>query len=190
LTTEHLGRSRSRNARATRALRSVLVASVVVALAACGGGTPSASTSVAADLAAGLAALKAHQYTLATGEFDKVVAAQPKNTYALYDLGFIEQTLGQAAAARSYYEQVLAVQPTFDNSSAMYNLAVLDATSDPVQSKTLYLDILRIYPHDWYVYFNLGKVLLTLHDKAGGDADINLAVRHVPALKHKEPAGS
>jgi Flp pilus assembly protein TadD len=159
-------------------------------LAACGGGTPSSTPSVAQDLAAGLAALRATNYTLATGEFDKVIAAQPHNTYALYDLGFIEQQQGQSAAARSYYEQVLAISPTFDHSSAMYNLAVLDAKSDPAQAKTLYQDILRIYPHDWYVWFNLGKVLLALHDKAGGDADINLAVRHVPALRHQAPPGS
>ncbi len=182
-----VSRSRNRVAGMPRSfwLGAAAVASAA-ALAACGGASASQSASQA--LTAGIAAQKAGNYATATSDYAVVLKAEPKNVYALYDLGDVEQYLHQDTAAAAHYEQALAINPSYQY--AMYNLAILDATSNPTASKALYLQIVTAYPKDAVARFNLGKVELSLGEKKLGDAQINLAVSLDSSLKAKQPAGS
>jgi len=153
------------------------------ALAACGG--PADSLSASQALAAGIAAQRAGHFDTATTDYTKVLSSEPKNAYALYDLGDVEQFQGQDAAAATHYHQALAVRPKMEN--ALYNLAILDSTSAPATAKVLYLEVIAQSPRDAVARLNLGRVLLALGQKKSGDAQINLAVNLEPSLKSLAP---
>ena len=155
-------------------------------LAACGG--PSAAQSANTTLTAGITAQRAGDYGTATTDYEKVLSIQPKNQYALYDLGDVEQFQHQSAAAETHYKQALVINPKFEN--ALYNLAILETPSDPAGAKALYLQVIAITPQDAVARLNLGRVLLTLGLKKAGDAQINLAVKIQPNLKSQAPPNS
>jgi Flp pilus assembly protein TadD len=167
-----------------RSLAAVALATAgAAALAACGG--PAASLTASQALAAGIAAQRGGNYGVATTDYAKVLSTEPKNAYALYDLGDVEQFQHQDAAATTHYHEALAVQPTMEN--ALYNLAILDSTSAPATAKVLYLKVISQSPKDAVARLNLGRVLLLLGQKQSGDAQINLAVSLEPSLKNLAP---
>ena len=152
-------------------------------LAACGG--PAQSLSANQVLSAGIAAQRAGNFGVATSDYAQVLRVEPKNAYALYDLGDVEQFQHQAAAAATHYQQALAVQPRMEN--ALYNLAILDSSSAPATAKALYLQVIAMSPRDAVARLNLGRVLLSLGEKKSADAQINLAVNLQPSLKTVAP---
>jgi len=156
------------------------------ALSACGG--PSATATASQNLSAGIAAQRAGNYGTATTDYSKVLNAEPKNVYALYDLGDVEQFQHQDAAAATHYQEALAVNPKFEN--ALYNLAIIDSKSKPQQAKVLYLEIVALYPRDAVARLNLGRVLLTLGEKKAAATQINLAVNLEPSLRSQAPKTS
>ena len=185
-----LGRTLRSNGVGGRVARAGVLAAALsigtVGLASCGG--PSSSATASQDLSAGIAAQKAGDFGTASTDYEKVLKIEPKNVYALYDLGDVEQFQHQDAAAQTHYLMALAVSPKFEN--ALYNLAILDAKADPRQAKVLYLQVIALTPHDAPAHLNLGKVLLALGEAKAGDAQINLAIKLDPSLKHDAPAGS
>ena len=176
-----------RAGRTRRALGAVaLVAAGAAALTACGG--PSAAQSANQQLAAGIAAQRAGNFGMATTYYSKVLSAEPKNVYALYDLGDVEQFQHQNAAAATHYQQALAINPKFEN--ALYNLAIIDSKSNPAEAKVLYLQVISLSPKDAVARLNLGRVLLLLGEKDAANAQINLAVNLEPSLKSQAPKTS
>ena len=113
-----------------------------VALAACG--SASALQSAGQNVTAGIAAQKAGDYGTATTDYEKALKAEPKDVYALYDLGDVEQYQHQDTAAAEHYQEALAVNPHYEY--ALYNLAILDSASDPAAAKALYLEVIQLYP--------------------------------------------
>ncbi len=152
--------------------------------AACGG--PSATQTAAQNLAAGIAAQDAGQYATATSDYNKVLAAEPQNADALFDLGDVEQFQNLNSAAESHYQAALAIDPNFV--SALYNLATLVATSSPVEAETLYEQVIKLAPRDADAHFNLGFVLISLGKKAEGQAQIRVGVALDPSLRSRVPA--
>jgi tetratricopeptide (TPR) repeat protein len=183
-------RSTRRIGRISRPRRTVGAAFLAMAgaasLSACGG--PSATATASQDLAAGIAAQRAGNYGTATTDYSKVLNTEPRNVYALYDLGDVEQFQHQDAAAATHYEQALAVNPKFEN--ALYNLAIIDSKSKPREAKVLYLEVVALYPNDAVARLNLGRVLLTLGEKKAADTQINLAVNLEPSLRSHAPKTS
>jgi tetratricopeptide (TPR) repeat protein len=177
--------SRGRRAARSAALGAIAVSASVV-LAACG--SPSASQTAGQNVTAGIAAQKAGDFGTATTDYEKALKSEPKNVYALYDLGDVEQYQHQFSAAAEHYQEALAVNPHYEY--ALYNLAILDSTTDPSAAKALYLELISQFPHDAVAHFNLGKVELRLNEKAAGDTQINLAVSIEPSLKKQEPPNS
>jgi tetratricopeptide (TPR) repeat protein len=157
-----------------------------VTLAACD--DPSASQSAGQSLTAGIAAQRAGDFGTATTDYEKALNVEPKNVYALYDLGDVEQYQHQYSAAAEHYQEALAVNPHYEY--ALYNLAILDSRSDPAAAKALYLEVIQLYPHDAVAHFNLGKVELRLHEHEAGDREINLAIKIEPGLKKQAPPNS
>lgn len=157
-----------------------------VSLAACE--DSSASQSAGQNVTAGIAAQKAGDYSTATTDYEKALTAEPKDVYALYDLGDVEQYQHQSTAAAEHYQEALAINPHFEY--ALYNLAILDSASNPAAAKALYLEVIQMYPHDAVAHFNLGKVELRLNEQKAGDAEIDLAVKIEPSLKKQAPPNS
>src|SRR3954451_15541984 len=80
-----------------------------------GGGGDSKSTaspsSATADLQAGLRAHARGQYDQAIADYNAVLKQDPKNKFALYNLGAIAQLQGRAGEAKTDYNKVLAIDP-------------------------------------------------------------------------------
>jgi tetratricopeptide (TPR) repeat protein len=177
---------RRRGGRLRTMRRGLSVAAVGVTsallLSACGS-TPSASQTVAQELTAGVAAQNAGDYASASQYYLKVLASEPKNATALYDMGDIDQLQSLNAAAKARYEAALAVDPNFI--SAMYNLATLEAATSPNDARVLYDQVIKLSPKYANAHFNLGYVLLSLGDRRAGLAEINEGVRLDPSLKSR-----
>jgi tetratricopeptide (TPR) repeat protein len=167
---------------------ALLVGATVVlaaaALAACGG--PANGESAGQKVTAGIAAQRAGDYGIATTDYQQALKAEPKDVYALYDLGDVEQFQHHDTAAAEHYQEALAVNPHYEY--ALYNLAILDAAADPAAAKALYVEVIQLYPRDAVAHFNLGKVELHLHELRAAQAQIDLAVAIEPDLKKQEPA--
>jgi tetratricopeptide (TPR) repeat protein len=151
-------------------------------LSACGSGS-SGSQSVAQNLQAGIAAQNAGNYGSATQYYDKVLASDPKNAAAMYDLGDVDQMQNLLASAKVEYLDALAIDPKF--LSAMYNLAVLEANTSPNGARVLYEQIIKLSPKYADAHFNLGYVLISLGQQKAGLAQINEGIRLDPSLKSR-----
>jgi tetratricopeptide (TPR) repeat protein len=151
-------------------------------LSACGS-SPSATQSVDQELTAGVAAQNAGNYTTAVQDYNKVLASDPKNATALYDLGDVDQLQNLPADAKARYLAALAIDPDFI--SAMYNLATIDASTSPNDARVLYDQIIQLSPGYADAHFNLGYVLISLGHPAAGQAQIDAGVRLDPSLKSR-----
>ena len=163
---------------------SVLTVGVTSALllSACGS-SPSASQSIAQDLTAGIAAQNAGNYASATQYYEKVLASDPKNATALYDLGDVDQLQNLDQDAKVRYLAALAVDPNFI--SALYNLATLEASATPNSARALYEKIIKLEPKYADAHFNLGYVLISLGQQSAGLAQINEGIKLDPSLKSR-----
>lgn len=151
-------------------------------LSACGS-SPTASQSVAQNLTAGITAQNAGNYASATEYYNKVLASDPQNATALYDLGDVDQIQNLLPAAKTEYEAALAIDPNF--LSAMYNLAVLEASTTPNDARVLYEKMITLSPRYADAHFNLGYVLISLGQQKAGLAQINIGIRLDPSLKSR-----
>jgi tetratricopeptide (TPR) repeat protein len=151
-------------------------------LSACGS-SPSSTQSIAQNLTAGIAAQNAGNYASATSYYNKVLAADPKNATALYDLGDVDQLQNLTSSAKVEYLDALAIDPNFI--SAMYNLATIEASTSPNDARVLYNQIIRLSPRYADAHFNLGYVLIALGQQKAGLNQINIGVRLDPSLKSR-----
>jgi tetratricopeptide (TPR) repeat protein len=178
--------SRVRDGRSSRLSQGVGALAVGTALAllatSCGAST---AKTAAQNLAAGIAAQNAGNYAAATADYNKVLAAEPENADALFDLGDVEQFQHLDTEAVSRYQAALAVDPNFVG--ALYNLAILSTSASPVEAETLYEQAIRLEPNFADAHFNLGLLLISLGQKAQGQAQIRLAVALEPSLKSRVP---
>ena len=149
--------------------RSSLASRLVVltasaALAACGsthGGnrtTTNAGSTGAVNtlLKQGIAQADADQLSQATTTFEDILAVNPTNKYALYNLGVIEQERHDLSGAVSRYDQALSADDTY--TPAMYNKALILETSDPNESLALYRRILELNPRASTTYLRMAIV--------------------------------
>lgn len=144
--------------------------------------------SPAALLQQGLDAQAAGRLDQARRLYLEVLAKDPANTVAHYDLGVIHQQEGAAKEAENDYEQALATDAGFR--PALFNLAVLVTPTDPARAIALYRRLLAIEPNDANVLLNLGLLLVQAGRADEGRADLAAAVRINPSLASRVPAGS
>ena len=179
------------------ALVVVLLASMVV-LFTSGSRLFSGSTSTSAParavrtanglLTTGAKAQLAGQAAIAQSSYVAALKLQPRNATIVYDLGTLAQRWGKATSALSYYNQALVDDPTM--TPAMFNKAILVATTDPTEAVAIYQRIVSIQPTASTSYFNLGLVLDTNPaTKSQGLSDLAEAVTLDSALKSLVPAG-
>jgi hypothetical protein len=98
----------------------------------------------------------------------------------------VEQFQHQDAAAAVHYQQVLAIDPKFEN--ALYNLAIIDTKTAPRTAVNLYGQVIAMFPHDAVARLNLGKLLLSLGQRGAGMAQIHVAVTIEPSLRSQAPS--
>lgn len=89
--------------------------------------------------------------------FKRVVALDPHNKIAWYNLGVIAQRGGKKADARAAYDKALKIDPLFD--SALFNEALLLKSSEPDRSIKLLKRVVAHNSKASTAYLHLGKAL-------------------------------
>ena len=138
-------------------------------------------------LQTGLTQADKKNWSAATSTFRKVLAINPANVYANYDLGWIAQSRGNSDEAISYYTKCLAANAAY--TPAMYNEAILLESSHPQQAIAMYQKIVRVDPKASSAYLRMALVQAEQGDTAAAKANDAKAVSIDPALsKYKLPA--
>jgi tetratricopeptide (TPR) repeat protein len=138
-------------------------------------------------LQSGLTQADKKNWSVATTTFKKVLAINPGNVYANYDLGWIAQSTGNSNEAIGYYTKALAANAAY--TPAMYNEAILLETSHPQQAIAVYKKIVSIDPKASSAYLRLALVQAEQGDTTDAKANDAKAVALDPALsKYKLPA--
>jgi tetratricopeptide (TPR) repeat protein len=145
------------------------------------------SSQVNSLLQTGLAQADKKNWSAATTAFLKVLAINPADVYADYDLGWIAQSRGNSNEAISYYTKCLAANAAY--TPAMYNEAILLESSHPQQAIAMYQKIVSVDPKASSAYLRLALVQAEQGDTTAAKANDAKAVSIDPALsKYKLPA--
>ena len=145
------------------------------------------SSQVTSLLQTGLTQTDKKNWSAATTTFKKVLAINPANVYANYDLGWIAQSRGNSSEAISYYTKCLAANAAY--TPAMYNEAILLESAHPQQAIAMYQKIVRVDSKASSAYLRMALVQAEQGDTAAAKANDAKAVSIDPALsKYKLPA--
>ncbi len=193
MTTERAKRQ-FRGGRSHRSLLLILLLAVAALGTACGSSSPGSSSAANGTASAvqtllkeGIAQANANKLTQAKTTFDDVLGLSPNNTYALYDLGVVEQKRNDAAGALSYYDRALSADGSY--TPAMYNKAILLEARNLGAALSLYKQIVKLNPNAStaylrmaFIYAKRGKKALAREARATAVAlDSRLSRYHLPA---------
>jgi Tfp pilus assembly protein PilF len=158
-------------------------------LAGCSGGSPTASSSANTSgqtgavgdlLSTGIRQAEAKQFAQAQTTFRDVLALDPGNYDAWYNLGLIAQTQNDPKAAISDYQQALKSNPR--DTSAMYNEAIALEPTDRQEALSLYKRIVAINPKAATAYLRMSFLYGEMGDQADAAAARSKATTLEPAL--------
>jgi len=171
----------------------VLAVALVALLAAGACRHKKTEAQLAADaLARGLKAHTAGNLAEASKDYHDVLAHDPNNKFAYFDLGVIDQAAGRNAEAEGNYRSALKTDPDFE--PALFNLAILRTAIDINEAISLYRHAAAVSPNEATVHLNLGFALRQAGDVAAGEAELARAVQLDPALQSRitppQPAGT
>jgi superkiller protein 3 len=177
--------------RARRGTRAAAAAGALVAagvlISGCGSSGSSTPTTPAGIFQAGYSALSHGNYQSAKDEFTAVLATNPNMASAQYNLGLAETGLKNTAAAIAAYQKAIQLNPKM--TAAMFNLADLQASTDPKAAIATLRHLLTITPNDHNAQFNLGYLLEQNGHVAQGKILLGKAIAADPALRARVPAG-
>lgn len=136
-------------------------------------------------LRAGIAQGESHDFSRAARTFKRVLALDPENKLAWYNLGVIAEHDGRMADARTAYGRAVKIDPLF--TSALFNDAVLLEAIDPEAAIKLLRRAIDTNPKASTAYLHLGLALA----KQDRDSEAARAFRHAvridPALRPLVP---
>lgn len=138
------------------------------------------SPSPGALLSAGLAAQLAGRNSEAVADYQKVLAKDPTNYWAFYNLGVMDQLGNRPASAEANYRRALALNPDFV--PALYNLAILRSSVAPAEAENLYRHAIAVQPTSATSHLNLGFLLIREGKKTEGQTELQTAVKLDPSL--------
>lgn len=113
--------------------------------------------------------------------FENVLALDPENLYAWYNLGLIAQRAGDNEEAVERYDHALVIQP--DYTPALYNKAILLETTGLDQSIQLYRQVIGIDDQMAAAYMRLGFALLHLGETEEGEGFLEQGIALDPAME-------
>ena len=142
--------------------------------------SPSTPSRIASTLSEGLAAQARGDDATASADYLSVVALQPGNYLAWYDLGVIAGHTGGEAEAIHDYSQAISAKP--DYVPALYNLAASGASSNPTGALGLYERVISLQPKNADALFNEGVLLKASGHTSAGRQDLAKAVSLDPSL--------
>lgn len=153
--------------------------------ATAGASTTDESTAVDTLMARGLEQVDREQYPQARGTFEAILALDPDNHYATYNLGFIAQRQGDDSRAIDLYAKTIALDDSF--APALYNLAILTEGSDLDAAAAFYRRVLELEPDDAPTMVRLGHLLQHQGRTAEGERLVERGVELDPALADVPP---
>jgi tetratricopeptide (TPR) repeat protein len=148
------------------------------------GANPTASNQVSL-LDQGVNQGLAGRYDEANAIFQQIVAADPNNKLAWYDLGYISQVRNDPTTAIADYDRALAADPNY--TPAMYNKAILLESSNVDGAIDLYRKILTIDSKASTTHMRLGLLLDRKGDKADARNEFTAAVSIDAGLRSAVP---
>lgn len=144
-------------------------------------------TRVAALLRVGIQQARQQHWSAASTTFQDVLAIDPKNVYAFYNLGVIAQTNKSDSSAINYYDQALAANAKY--TPAMYNKAILLESAQPNQAISLYNKIISINPQASTAYLRLALLDAKMGKMSQAKAADQKAVAIDPSLGKYQLSG-
>jgi Tfp pilus assembly protein PilF len=160
------------------ALAIFVVAAVIAGLFAAGAFR---SESAAELLARGLREQVDGRTDAAERDFRAVLAKDPSNKFAYYNLGLIAQNHNDNVKAENAYRAAISIDATYW--PALFNLAILRvAANDATEAVRLYREVIKANPTYASAHLNLGYLLKSLGKIAEGDAELEIARSLAPAL--------
>jgi Tfp pilus assembly protein PilF len=143
-------------------------------------GTDNANAVLAELLQLGITQAEQHGWAAAETTFGDVLAIDPRNVYALYNLGLVDESTGNIPGADAYYEQAIADDA--DYTPALYNLAFTLESSNPEKALSLYQKIVSINPQASTAYLRMAFVYAQRGDLTQAHADQAKAIAIDPSL--------
>jgi tetratricopeptide (TPR) repeat protein len=162
-------------------------------VAAGAGGPAGIATGVGASadpnklLKQGVRQALAGDYDSARVSFRRLLAIQPANKYAWFNLGYLAQLRNQSAEATSDYDKSLATDPTY--TPAMYNKAIVLEKSNVDAAIVLYRKILTLDSKASATHVRLGLLLDRSGDTAGARREFDAGLAIDPTLRDAVPSG-
>jgi tetratricopeptide (TPR) repeat protein len=166
----------------------VIVLAALFTLGACDSASnDSAGNDHGATLDQALADHAAGRLDDAKQGYTKVLAEDPDNQFALYNLCLIAQTKGENVKAEDFYRRTLAVDPSFE--SALFNLAIVRTDQgDTDEAIELYQRAIEVNPDNAGAHLNLGLLYLEIgKKKRRAEAEIDKAIELDPSLGKRVP---
>lgn len=159
-----------RSGRLARPAAAVAAIVAAMSLAACSGGSDAASTPSATPAAAtsatsaanpqvvtllkqGITQAQNRQFDAAKTTFTNVLAIDPTNKYANYNLGLIAQTANDTKGAIAYYDKAIGADANF--TPALYNKAIAVEATKPDEAISMYENIVKINPKASTAFYRL-----------------------------------
>ena len=151
-----------------------------------GNSATNGSSGASKALADGLQAELQGNTATATKKFREVVALDPANKLAYYNLGLIEQTAKNVTAAEADYRKTIAIDPKY--APALYNLGIIRADAgNKIDAIDLYRRATVADPTFARAFLNLGLLLFDTGDTTGSAAALSKAVQLDASLKSHIP---
>jgi tetratricopeptide (TPR) repeat protein len=151
-----------------------------------GGPSNTASPSQSADalVTQGLSLHSAGKVDEAVTMYEQALKQDPKNKFALFNLGQIAHTKGQYDSAIARYKAALETDPKFSN--ALYNLGLAYAAKgDKTNAIATLRTAAEVTPNSAPTLFNLGTLLVQEGKTDEGAKFLNQAFTIDPSLKPK-----
>lgn len=173
--------------RRSRTWGRYMAAPVLAALvfAACGGPAKTEAQVATDELNAGLAAQGSGHNDEAARHYRNVLAHDPRNQYAYYDLGVIDQNASRPQQAEQEYRQALQIDPNM--TGALFNLAIILTKSSPDQAVQLYQQVIVLQPKNAAAHLNLGYVYRDQGKPELAKTEFGTAVALDPSMSTRLP---
>jgi tetratricopeptide (TPR) repeat protein len=164
----------------------IVAATIAVMGAGCGSsGGSDASKNPRATFLAAVELEKQGDLSDAAELFNKVIAVQPNNHVAYYNLGVIAQQQQNTAAALTQYGRALAINPRYV--PALFNEATIYTTSDPTRAISVFRRVVALQPVAPTAYLDLGKLEISHGQPKRGVKDLATALTQDSSLLPQIP---